>query len=97
MAKLGTDKRPAIVRVQSAEKAGEIVAFAQQRGWQVIAGVEPDKPEDLSDLDKLLRAEAKPEAKPRLPPKINGNDYCPCRSGKKFKKCCGAVSANPAG
>lgn len=21
---------------------------------------------------------------------ISGNDYCPCGSGKKFKKCCGA-------
>jgi len=23
-------------------------------------------------------------------PPISGNDYCPCGSGKKFKKCCGA-------
>jgi hypothetical protein len=21
---------------------------------------------------------------------VSGNDYCPCGSGKKFKKCCGA-------
>jgi uncharacterized protein YecA (UPF0149 family) len=41
-----------------------------------------------------MRTEAKPEVKPGLPPKINGNDYRPCRSGKKFKKCCGAVIAN---
>ncbi|HCV14128.1 MAG TPA: YecA family protein [Candidatus Accumulibacter sp.] len=26
-------------------------------------------------------------------PKIGRNDPCPCRSGKKFKKCCGAVDA----
>jgi hypothetical protein len=46
----------------------------------VIVGVEPDQIEDLSDLRKLVRTEAKPEVKPRLPPKISSNDYCPCRS-----------------
>ena len=24
----------------------------------------------------------------RKPPKVGRNDPCPCRSGKKFKKCC---------
>ena len=95
MAKLGSHKRPAVVRVQSVEEAEEIVALAQERGWQVIVGVEPDQIEDLSDLRKLMDAEVKPEVKPRLPPKISGNDYCPCRSGKKFKKCCGAATVSP--
>jgi SWIM/SEC-C metal-binding protein len=95
VAKLGTDKHPAVVRVRSVEHAEEIVSLAQERGWKVIVGVEPDQIEDLSDLRKLM-TEVKPEAKPRLPPKISGNDYCPCRSGKKFKKCCGASFANPA-
>ena len=95
MAKLGTHKRPAVVRVPSTEEAEEIVALAQERGWQVIVGVEPDQLEDLSDLHKLIRTEAQPEAKLRLPPKISGNDYCPCRSGKKFKKCCGATVPRP--
>jgi SEC-C motif len=95
VAKLGTDKRPAVVRVQSTEEAREIVDLAGERGWKVIVGVEPDQIGDLSDLHKLMRAEVKPEKKPRLPPKISGNDYCPCRSGKKFKKCCGAPTASP--
>ena len=93
MAKLGTDKRPAVVRVQSQEKAQEIVDFAREHGWQVIVGVEPDNFEDISDLRKLMRDEKEPAPQPRLPPKISGNDYCPCRSGKKFKKCCGAVES----
>jgi uncharacterized protein YecA (UPF0149 family) len=84
-----------VVRVRSTEEAEEIVSLAQQRGWKVIVGVEPNQIEDLSDLRKLLRTETEPETKPRLPPKISGNDYCPCRSGKKFKKCCGASIANP--
>lgn len=95
VAKLGSDNRPAVVRVRSMEEAQEITGLAQERGWKVIVGVEPEELEDLSDLRKLMHAEGKPEAKPRLPPKINGNDYCPCRSGKKFKKCCGAVTPSP--
>lgn len=31
----------------------------------------------------------------RKGPKINRNDPCPCGSGKKFKKCCGAVDTSP--
>ena len=95
MARPGRHNRPAVVPVQSTEKAEEIVGLAQERGWKVIAGVEADPIEDLSDLRKLMRTEAKPEVKPHLPPKISGNDYCPCRSGKKFKKCCGAAIASP--
>ena len=95
MAKLGSHKRPAVVRVQLTEEAEEIVDLAQERGWKVIVDAEPDQLEDLSDLHKLMRTEVKPETQPRLPPKIRGDDYCPCRSGKKFKKCCGAVMASP--
>ena len=92
---LGSHQRPAVIRVRSTEEAEEIVGLAQERGWKVIVGVEPDQPKDLFDLRKLMNAEVKPETKPRLPPKISGNDYCPCRSGRKFKKCCGAAIAGP--
>ena len=94
MRKLGTRKHPAIVRVQTLELAAEITAFCEERGWDVIAGVEPDVPEDISDLERLLRSEERAvSAPPRLPPKISPNDYCPCRSGKKYKKCCGVQTA----
>lgn len=91
MARLGTHKRPAVVRVRSMTQGEEIVSLCNEHGWQVIVGVEPDEPEDISDLEKLLSGEGKTASTPRLPPKISGNDYCPCRSGKKFKNCCGAV------
>jgi uncharacterized protein len=29
-------------------------------------------------------------------PKVGRNDPCPCGSGRKFKKCCGAAPGNPA-
>jgi SWIM/SEC-C metal-binding protein len=82
-----------VVRVQSEEQAEHIVSLCSDRGWQVIVGVEPDEPEDISDVEKLLNAPVKEASAPRLPPKISGNDYCPCGSEKKYKKCCGAPQA----
>ncbi len=89
MAKLGTSKRPAVVRVESAERGEEIVALCTDHGWQVIVGVEPDEPEDISDVEKLLRQAGKSAVKPQAAPRVSANDYCPCGSGKKFKNCCG--------
>ncbi|MCC5025393.1 MAG: SEC-C domain-containing protein [Candidatus Synoicihabitans palmerolidicus] len=42
------------------------------------------------------RSLALPTSRPRRPPpvvnitKVGRNDPCPCGSGKKYKKCCGA-------
>ena len=33
----------------------------------------------------------KPETVKRTQPKVGRNDPCPCGSGKKYKKCCGAA------
>jgi len=85
MAKLGTEKKPAIVRVQNEYRANEIASIFDQNGWQFILGIEPDKPEDISDLEKLLNP-----IKPVQSMKIGRNDPCPCGSGKKYKKCCGS-------
>ena len=48
MEKLGSKKRPAVVRVHTMEKAQEMVDLCQEHGLQVIAGVDPYKPEDLT-------------------------------------------------
>ena len=56
MQKLGSKKNPAIVRVQSIEKAQEILTLCKARGWEAIVGIEPDKREDLSDVEKLLKS-----------------------------------------
>ena len=90
MAKLGSDKRPAVVRVQTMPKGEEIVALCEKQHWKVIVGIEPDQPEDLSDIDLLLRALAGKPSAPRVATRIGRNDPCPCGSGKKFKKCCAA-------
>lgn len=49
VAKLGTHKRPAVVRVQSTEEAEELISLAAEHGWTAIVGVEPDQVEDVSE------------------------------------------------
>lgn len=84
MAKLGTDQRLAVLRVQTMERAEEIASICNEHSWEFIVGIEPDEPEDISDIERLLN--------PRMPiiseQKHGRNDPCPCGSGKKYKKCC---------
>ncbi len=89
MAILGTRERPAVIRVQEPRRSDAVMRICKARGWQVIVGVEPDKPEDLTDLAYLLAAEHKL-------PKVGRNDPCPCGSGRKFKKCCEALPSPAA-
>ena len=86
MPRLGSKKRPAIVRVQTQERAAEIAAICKEHDWYYIIGIEPHKAEDISDIERLLNpaVRAKAETTP------GRNDPCPCGSGKKYKRCCGA-------
>lgn len=65
--------------VKSAEKTQMIM-----EACQAIVGIEDDKPEDLSDLDRKMN----PPTIKFEGPKVGRNDPCPCGSEKKFKKCC---------
>jgi len=87
--KLGTEKRPITVRVQNERRAGEIAAMCNQHAWKYIIGLEPDKPENIDDLEKALRSPFAQHAKPDFKPRISKNDYCPCGSNLKYKNCCG--------
>ena len=85
MTKLGTKKRPLVVHVQTEERAKEVASICTEHGWHYIIGFEPNKPEDISDVNRLLNADS-PKIIGR---KIGRNELCPCGSGKKYKKCCG--------
>ena len=85
MARLGTKARPAVLRAQTEERARELFELCIERGWQVIVGVEPDKPEDITDMVKLQNPDALTVRRESLPGR---NDPCFCGSGTKFKKCC---------
>lgn len=90
MAKLGSKKKPAAARVQTMERAQEITELCNEHGWHVIVGIEPDEPENVSDIEWLLKNSQK-HPMPQIrsgPVKVSPNDYCPCGSGLKYKKCC---------
>jgi len=82
MGNLGSEKRPAVARVKSQKRAEEILSICSKHGWKVIVGVEPNKPEDISDVERLLNP---PEAA-KAQVKTGRNDPCPCGSGKKYKE-----------
>jgi SWIM/SEC-C metal-binding protein len=85
IAKLGTEKKPAVVNVQTEERLKEVTSIFEKNGWKYTIGLEPDKPEDIADLEILLNP-----IKPKIAEKKFGrNEPCPCGSGKKYKKCCG--------
>ena len=86
MARLGSEKRPVRVRVQTLERASEIAAICDERGWYYVAGIESDKEEDISDVEKLLN----PPVRTKAEKQPGRNEPCPCGSGKKYKKCCGS-------
>jgi SWIM/SEC-C metal-binding protein len=88
MAKLGTNKKPAVVRVQTEERALEITRLCDEHGWIVIAGVEPDEPENIDDVKWLLKHRSATPKSYSGPMKTGPNDYCPCGSGLKYRNCC---------
>lgn len=86
MSKLGSKNKPARVRVQTEERAYELMALCNQKNWEVIVGIEPDKPENIDDIKKL-QAGSQPDFKFKSSPARNAP--CSCGSGKLYKRCCG--------
>jgi SWIM/SEC-C metal-binding protein len=85
MAKLGTENEPAVANVQTEERLKEVASIFEENGWKYTIELEPDKPEDITDLERLLNT-----PKPKIAEKkIGRNEPCPCGSGNKYKKCCG--------
>jgi SWIM/SEC-C metal-binding protein len=84
-AKLGTEKNPAVVSVQTKKRMKEVAALFEKNSWKYTIELEPDKPEDIADLEILLN----PPKTIVAETKVGRNEPCPCGSGKKYKKCCG--------
>lgn len=83
-AKLGTEANPAVVTVQTEKRVKALKSIFEEHNWNHTITVDPDKPEDIQDLDILLNP-----LKTRISEKTVGrNEPCPCGSGKKYKKCC---------
>ncbi len=86
MARLGSEKRPVVLRVRNEERAQEVTEICYENGWHYIIGIEPYETEDIRDLEKLLGLSDGPI---KASDKPGRNDPCVCGSGKKYKKCCG--------
>lgn len=86
MKRIGSSKKPLVLRAQTAERAGELLELCNSRGFHAIVGIEDDKPEDISDLTRRL-ARTEPPQSIRFTPARNAP--CPCQSGSKYKNCCG--------
>ena len=84
-AKLGTEKNPVVVNVQTEKRVKELESVFDENGWKYTIELEPDKPENIKALDILLN----PIKTKIAEKKVGRNDPCPCGSGKKYKKCCG--------
>ncbi|MBW2320098.1 MAG: hypothetical protein JRF31_04455 [Deltaproteobacteria bacterium] len=54
MTKLGTKKKPVRFRVQTEGRLHEIASLCDKNGWIFVGGLEPDKPEDLCEVEYLL-------------------------------------------
>lgn len=68
---------------------GEVLGVEQRK--ELLAGVVAG----VQHLYRLFRSGADEDYEAPLPyhapPKVGRNDPCPCGSGRKFKKCCGAA------
>ena len=84
-AKLGTEKNPAVVNVQTEKRAKELESVFDENGWKYTIELEPDRPENIKALEILLN----PIKTKIAEKKVGRNEPCPCGSGKKYKKCCG--------
>ncbi|MCP4679314.1 MAG: hypothetical protein GY854_28265 [Deltaproteobacteria bacterium] len=83
--RLGTDKRPAELSVLTEERKQELEATCEKNGWVCKIIVDAKKPENIGDLDLLQN----PILPVKTAAKVGRNETCPCKSGKKYKKCCG--------
>lgn len=86
--RLGTDKAPAKISVQSEERKQELISIFEENNWASIITINPDADENIQDLDILINKKETSSAVSQK--QANRNDPCPCGSGKKYKKCCAA-------
>ena len=88
MASLGSKRRPICVRVANEQQLQLVADECAHWGIQFIAELAPGLPPELDELDLAITARQPLPAKVR----VGRNELCPCRSGRKFKKCCIGVA-----
>lgn len=84
--RLGTRKAPAQISVQSQQREQELAAVFAENDWACVIAVNSEEDENIRDLEILQNKQTSAVSSK----KANRNDPCPCGSGRKYKKCCGA-------
>ena len=84
--RLGTRKAPAQISVQTREREQELATIFAKNGWVCVIELNSDQDENIRDLETLQKKQVRAVSTK----KANRNDPCPCGSGRKYKKCCGA-------
>ena len=78
----------------------EMISRVQEQTLSILYRIQPAEPEDLEALHKPEEPQlmfsggdmgsVKKKPATRSDKKVGRNAPCPCGSGKKYKKCCGA-------
>jgi SWIM/SEC-C metal-binding protein len=84
--RLGTRKAPAQISVQTQLREQELAAVFAKNGWACVIEVNSEQDENIRDLESLQNKQTSAVSTK----KTSRNDPCPCGSGRKYKKCCGA-------
>jgi SEC-C motif-containing protein len=76
----------------SADETGEVeyVARFRYKGQNRIHHERSRFGRDNQGAWQVTGGQTNPKPEPRRVVKVGRNDPCPCGSGKKYKKCCGA-------
>jgi SWIM/SEC-C metal-binding protein len=83
--KLGTEKHPLTLIVQSDERKLAVAALVADNELFADISVDSTVEEDINELNAILN---KPVTT-TFDKTPSRNDPCSCGSGKKYKKCCG--------
>lgn len=83
--KLGSEKNPLTLVVNSEEKKAEVAIVVAENDLFATISVDSAASEDLNELEVILNRPTTTTFE-KTPSR---NDPCSCGSGKKYKKCCG--------
>ena len=86
MVRHARSRRSLVLRARSPERAAELLEKCDQLGCKAIVGIEPDKAEDITDLERILNCSRVTGTPSSF---VSRNGPCPCGSGSKYKNCCG--------
>ena len=94
---LGSDENPIQVRVNTDERAEDVIFLCEGLKLAAEVEVDPALPEDIEELLYFALPElAKITPEDMISDDPKPNNFCPCNSGKKYKKCCMANQVNLA-